>query len=302
VSDIPIYSEAGIDVLDAFYQDYVAAIIYFEDEHHEAVYERIFLRLVPRLKSFQVICLGGKTKLIAKAKEARPAGAKRLFVLDKDFDDLLGCVFAHQDVYYLRAFSLENYFIDLQGIISLAVEMNPRGLTVRAATERCAVFPQYLARLRVSLERIARLFVVARRHRIDIQTTKLPVDTLLQGAAAGDPVPTDEWYEQYLKRFIDKLPASAEWLAQEELLQAELERALTTDKRVTFPVVPVADHLCGKHLLGCVLRAAQAWLGVSFLELDVVELYARLAAHVDLKRLAFLEHAITNDHPDLIRA
>lgn len=113
MDDIPTYSEAGLDVIDAFYQDYVAAIFFFEDEHHESVYERILLRLIPTLRSFQVICLGGKTKIIAKAKEARPLGAKWLFVLDKDFDDLLGSVFSHKDVYYLRAFSLENYLIDL---------------------------------------------------------------------------------------------------------------------------------------------------------------------------------------------
>jgi len=301
VDDIPSYSEAGIDVLDAFYQDYVAAIFFFEDEHHESVYERILLRLIPTIRSFKVICLGGKSKVIAKAKEQRPAGAKWLFVLDKDFDDLLGSIFVHSDVYYLRAFSLENYLIDLSGVISLAVEMNPRGLTVRAARERCVVFPAYMLRLRTSLERIARLFVVARRHRVEIATTKLSVDDLLEGAEDDDPVPTEEWYGQYLGRFLGALPKAAEWLAQEELLRGELDRAFVRDMRVTFPVVPVGDQLCGKHLLGCLLRAAQSWLGVPFRELDVVELYARLAAHVDLKRLSFLEHAISADHPDLLQ-
>lgn len=302
MSDIPAYSEAGIDVLDAFYQDYVAAIFFFEDEYHEAVYERILMRLIPKLRSFQVICLGGKSKIISKAKEVRPVGAKWLFVLDKDFDDLLGSMFVHDDVYYLRAFSLENYLVDLPAIISLAVEMNPRGLTVRAAREQCSSFPAYFARLRASLERIGRLFVVARRYRVDVQTTKLSVSDILQGAEAEEPIPTDEWYAQYLGLFVSGLPRTGEWLAQEELRQAELDRAFTKDDRVTFPVVPAADHLCGKHLLGCVLRASQSWLGVSFHDLDVVELYARLAAHVDLKRLAFLEHAIATEHPDLLRA
>lgn len=302
MDDIPAYSEAGIDVLDAFYQDYVAAIFFFEDEHHESVYERILMRLIPKLRTFQVICLGGKSKVIAKAKEARPAGAKWLFVLDKDFDDLLGSVFVHDDVYYLRAFSLENYLVDLSGIISLAIEINPRGLTAHAARARCSAFPSYMARLRASLERIGRLFVVARRHRVDVPTTKISVDELLRGADGGEPIPTDEWYAQYLGRFLAGLPKNAEWLAQDEMLQVEIERAFAKDARVTFPAIPAADHLCGKHLLGCLLRASQTWLGASFRDLDVVELYVRLVGHVDLKRLAFLEHAIVAGHPDLIRA
>ena len=302
VNDIPAYSEAGVDILDAFYQDYVAAIFFFEDEHHESVYERVLLRLFPRLRPFQVICLGGKTKIIAKAKEVRPAGAKWLFVVDKDFDDLVGSVFLHKDVYYLRAFSLENYLVDLSAIINLAVEMNPRVLTVRLARERSASFPGYMLRLRTSLERINRLFVVARRHRVDISTTKLSVDELLDGSEVDDPVPTEEWYAQYLEKFLGALPKAADWLALDESLQTELDRAFVRDPRVAFPAVLVGDHLCGKHLLGCLLRAAQVWLGVAFRDLDVVELYARLTAHADLKRLAFLEHQITADHPDLIPA
>ena len=214
---------------------------------------------------------------------------------------MLGSVFVHDDVYYLRAFSLENYLVDLAAIIGLAVEMNPRGLTVRTARERCSAFPAYMVRLRASLERIGRLFVVARRHRVDVPTTKVSIDELLNGADVDDPIPTEEWYIQYLGRFLARLPKTAEWLVQDELRQAEIDRAFAKDSRVNFPAIPVADHLCGKHLLGCLLRASQCWLGVSFRDLDVVELYARLSAHVDLKRLAFLEHAIAADHPDLIR-
>lgn len=301
MSDIPTYSEAGIDVLDAFYQDYVAAIFFFEDEHHEVVYERILMRLMPKLRSFQVICLGGKSKVIAKAKEARPDGAKWLFVLDKDFDDLIGNVFVHKDVYYLRAFSLENYLVDLQGIIGLAIEVNSRELTARLANERCAGFQAYMTKLRERLDAINRLFIVARRHRVNIKTTKISVDDLLHGADEQELIPTEEWYAQYLSQFIGNLPSNAEWLAQDEMLQAEMERAFVKDDRVNFPAVPVVDHFCGKHLLGCVLRTLQYWLGVKMLHLDVVELYVRLAGHVSLSRLEFLGHAITSDHPDLIR-
>lgn len=302
MSDIPAYSEAGLDVLDAFYQDYVAAIFFFEDENHEAVYERIMMRLLPKLRSFQVICLGGKTKLIAKAKADRPIGTKWLFVFDKDYDDLLGNIYVHNDVYYLHAFSIENYLVDPHAIVSLAVEMNSRTLTVRLANERCSAFPSYWKRLCKSLDRIGRLFVVARRYRVEIQTTKQPVDELLRGAEAIDPIPTDEWFEQYLAQFVNKLPRNAEWLAQEGMLEKEIDRAFVKDDHVDFPVVPFEDHLCGKHLLGCVLRFLQYSLGVRLLDLDVVELYTRLAAHANLGRLDFLGRAIATDHPDLLRA
>ena len=198
--------------------------------------------------------------------------------------------------------SLENYLVDLSGIISLAVETNPRDLTFREASKMCSAFSAYMKRLHASLDRIGRLFVIARRNRVDVSTTKISLDDLLHGADADEPIPTEEWYAQYLARFLAKLPKNAEWLTQEELLQSEMDNAFAKDPRVAFPAIPIADHLCGKHLLGCLLRASQHWLGVSFRELDVVELYVRLVGHVDLKRLTFLEQEITADHPDLIRA
>lgn len=300
MSDIPAYSEAGIDVLDAFYQDYVAAIFFFEDEYHEAVYERVLLRLMPRLRSFQVICLGGKTKLIAKAKEQRPAGAKWVFVLDKDFDDLVGSVFVHSDVHYLHAFSFENYLVDLRALINLAVEMNPRGFTVNLAARRCDAFPAYWTRLCASLERVCRVFAVARRYRVDIQTTKVSIDDLLEGADPEDPRPTDEWYQRYIERFRGALHGDNEWLSNVELLETELNRAFDKDPRVTFPEVPIVDHLPGKQLLGCVIRAVEHWLEVRLSSLDVVELYARLVGHTDLGRLAYLAERISGNHPELI--
>lgn len=302
MSDIPAYSAAGLDALDSFYQDYVAAIFFFEDEHHEAVYERIIFRLIPKIKSFQVICLGGKAKVIAKAKERRPPGAKWLFVLDKDYDDLLGSVFVRDGVYYLRSFSLENYLVDLAGIVRLAVEMRPRELTFQTAVARCTLYPTFLTRLTRQLEKIGRLFVVARRHRVEIQTTKLSVDELLVGADEDQPIPTDDWYSSYLQRFRNSLPGGAEWLAENEALDSEVARAFERDPRCEFPDIEKVDHLCGKHLLGCVLRACQSWLEVRFVQLDVVELYARLAAQVDLRRLSYLAEAMVRDQPELVRA
>lgn len=300
MSDIPTYSEFGIDVLDVFYQDYVAAIFFFEDEYHEAVYERVLLRLMPRLRPFQVICLGGKTKLIAKAKEQRPAGAKWIFVLDKDFDDLVGSIFVHSDVYYLHAFSFENYLVDLRALINLAVDMNPRRLTVKLATQRCDAFSVYWTRLCASLERVCRVFAVARRYRVDIRTTKISIDDLLEGADPENPCPTDEWYQSYIERFRGVLQGDAEWLSDVEFLEAELKRAFDKNPRVTFPEVSIVDHLPGKHLLGCVIRAVERWLDVRLSNLDVVELYARLVGHTDLRRLAYLAERISGDHPELI--
>lgn len=304
MDDIPSYSKAGKASIDVFYQDYVSAIFYFEDENHESVYERLLFRLLPGIRPFKVVCLGGKTILIAKAKAIRQEGAnatKQVFILDKDFDDLLGTIFIDEDVHYLHAFSIENYFVDLNGIINLAIERNSRNLTFNSALACCANYSCFVERLQQCLVRISRLFVVARKHRVDVKTTKLSVKELLEGADDGMPIPTEEWYSNYLTNFKDNLPPNAEHLANDDCLNFELERAFTKHDRVEFPDIPITDHICGKHYFMCLLRAVEKWIGIKLSDMDVVELYIRLASHIDLKRLDFLRQKILSTYPDLFR-
>lgn len=300
MNDIPQYSVDAREVLDYFYQDYVAAIFYFEDANHEAVYERLLTKLIPGLKPFQVICLGGKTKLIAKSKEVRPAGARWIFILDKDYDDLLGTVFAGKGVYYLQSFSIENYLVDWASIAKVAIEVKVRELTFALARQRCGNFPAYLGRLQHRLTEIARLFVVARRYRVGIETTKIGVDDLLVGADADEPVPTEEWVIDCRARIRQMAHGANEWLGDEVALQAAIDAAFERGAEVTFPLVEQSSHLCGKHLLGCVVRYLQRVLDVGLVELDAIEFYIRIIGHASLVKMDYLRNAIVRDNPDLV--
>ena len=117
-SDIPEYSEFAKQVLDIFHLDSVDVIFFFEDEGYESVYEKLISRMFPQLRSVAVICLGGKTKCVAKAKETPKSNRKipYIFILDKDFDDLLNGVELIPNVYYLQKFSIENYLVDLPAL------------------------------------------------------------------------------------------------------------------------------------------------------------------------------------------
>lgn len=297
---IPQYSSDALEILDVFYQDYVSAIFYFEDSHHESVYEALVNRLVPKIRSFQVICLGGKTKMIAKTKESRPAGAKWIFVLDKDFDDLLDTVYSGENVYYLRAFSIENYLADWMPLAKIAVEIRARDLTYASAKSRCSNFPDYFLRLKSRLLSVSKLFVVARRYRVSIETTKMSIENLLAGSDLDSPIPTDEWMIDYKSRIQANAHGSNEWLADEAALQVAIDCALESLNNTPISVENADAHICGKHLLGCIIRYVQRALDVQLLEIDSVELYLRMITHANLSRLDFLRDSIIRDHPDLV--
>lgn len=300
MKDIPFYSEEARDVLDLFYQDYVTAIFYFEDSEHESFYERLLQRLIPNLRPFQVICLGGKAKIISKAKESHVSEVRRIFVLDKDFDDLLGSVFSRGGVYYLRSFSVENYLVDLLAILRTAVELNARQLTVTAAHQKCIAFPAFLVRLHSRLLEVARLFVVARKFRVSIQTTKMSIDDLLSGSDPDEPMPTEDWIENYRQRLVQSTLGDNEWLSDVSALQGALSNAFVRPEGVDFPQVENVAHICGKHLWGCVIRYVQRAVGVKLLDLDGVELYLRVVGNINLAKLGYLKASILNDYPELV--
>lgn len=301
MSDIPAYSDDARSVIALFYQGYVAATFFVEDDDHESVYERILLKLLPMAKSFAVVCLGGKSKAIAHAKEPRPEGMQHIYLLDKDYDDLLGELVDIPDVFYLRAYSIENYLVDFRAITAVAVEMNARELTMAKALTRCADFPAYYDKLCLNLKELARIFVVARRNRVSTQTTKMQVSEILTGSDQDRPIPTDEWVAQFKLRVQSKAYGANEWLADDTAFQVALESAFHVSASIRFPTVEPEAHICGKHLLGCVLRYLQNALGVKLATLDPVELYLRIVAHSSLQELFFLREQLSDRYPKLVR-
>ncbi len=289
-------------MLDFFYQDYVAAIFYFEDFEHESFYERIISRLIPNIRSFQVLCLGGKTKVIAKSKEPAEGNVRRIFVLDKDFDDVLGTVYRGAGVYYLRSFSIENYMIDHHALLKMAVELDARRLTVASALQKSADFSKYLSRLRARLLNISRIFVVARKYRVSVETTKMSVESLLEDGGEEELIPTDSRVERYVRALVDSTRGDNEWLHNEEAFEVALLEAFARPPELEFPAVHEHAHICGKHLWGCVVRYIQRALEVKLLDLDGVELYLRIATHINLNKLNYLKESILTDYPDLVTA
>lgn len=299
--DIPAHSEFAQDVLDIFLQDSIGIFFYFEDAHHESVYERLIHRLIPNIKEFRVICLGGKTKIKTKTKEAEKPGITKIFIIDKDYDDLLGEVFLHPNVYYLHAFSIENYLAELEPLLKLAVELNPRGLTLAHAKKTCHGYKTFESKLKERLEIIARHFIVARKHRVSIETTKMSVDNLLSDSNE-DFIPSDEWIDSYKNKIIQSLDHKNEWLENPSSFANELANAFDKNSNSSFASLSNHDHICGKHLIGCTVRYIQNELSVNMTGMDSVEMYVRLLNHSDMDKLSFLKKKICDDHPELISA
>lgn len=301
MKDFPEYSVEARAVLDLFIMDSVSTIFYFEDDAHESFYERLLEKLIPNLRKFAVICLGGKSQLISKAREPRIKGRISIFIADKDFDDLLGIALDINGLYYLEKHCLENYFLNIDVLKFICVEKNPTTLTNNKADRLLSDKVSFLSALHSTYEKITRLFLVIRKYGIQrMETTKISINDLLEGAEPEYPVPTDEWCANYRKLLKQNCHEKEnDWLDDDAQLDIQLNDAFVPKGGAVAFTNNICDHLNGKHLFRCLVRYVQSRLHVDIESIDTREIYLRILSHLNLTELNSLKNRIVRDYPEI---
>lgn len=296
---IPAYSSDGLAVRDLFLADFQEVLFYFEDANHEVIYERLIGRLFPHLRFSTVFCLGGKSEVLKKAKEAPQKGKARVFVLDKDFDDLLKKIEHLDELFYLRRYSLENYLVRWEDLKEILVEEFEGKLSLSKICELTSDFDEFWKQIRTRSEQLTRLFVVARRYEVGMPTTKAEYSVYLDNDESGQLrlIPSNEVLAAVKKRLQDSCSvATNEWLADDDALFHELDNAFNVDKNQVILAGKIEDHFCGKHLLGFLLNYADRALGSKLLDMPKKKLYLRLINLLRLEELEYLRTSIVNRH------
>lgn len=271
--DIPIYSDEGGAARDIFFADSVDVLFYFEDSNQEFVYDQLLIKLGVR-ENFEVICTGGKTRFRAAQLEA--SSARKVFICDKDFDDITGEAneYLNYGFRYLGRFCFENYLLSVNALASLIVE------TARIQSRQVFLtldLRDFINRLLPQYEKLGRVYAVARRHRITIPTTKISADALV---SEDDDMPTDEYIQSVRKSLIGWCESNNHWILDEDILSAQESDAFDVPEK--FKGVSdgsVTTHMCGKHLLRLVLLKVDKTFGTKLCQEDVALLYSRLVSH-----------------------
>ncbi|MCA1910284.1 MAG: DUF4435 domain-containing protein [Magnetospirillum sp.] len=301
-SGIPEYSDQAKFHKDLFFD--ASVIFYFEDNNHEAVYERLMRRLIPSLRKFAIVCLNGKSQLLAKAKDRAPSQGDptAIFIVDKDFDDILGVMENIKNFYYTKKSCIESYLIDVDAIASIGVEENPTTLTLDLAARRLADCNNFLSKLHEKYEVVTRLFIIVRKHRIqNLQTTKMPLSDLL--GDSGYCYPDDDWISKYRESIRNNCLGKTEWLLDETAFDIEFTDAFSPKKCGSILLTQnIRDHMNGKHLLMCVKKYIGDCIGVEFEKMNHLSFYIRLIDKVKLGDFDELVSVIIRDNPSILRA
>ncbi len=110
---------------DIFYLQFNEVSFYIEDEEQENFFFCILKKLFPDIEISKIFPLNGKQNVIDECK--RNIGDKRkVFIVDKDFDDILDKIEDIDNLFYLQRYSIENYLIEKDSIIEYIIGEKPK--------------------------------------------------------------------------------------------------------------------------------------------------------------------------------
>ena len=239
---------------------------------------------------------------VAKTED-RVSSVTEICIIDKDYDDLLEEIKSDTlgKVIYLKKHSIENYLSQKEALVTIAIECRAKNYISRKEIENLlSDFQIFSNKLIDKLVEIGRYFIVARKHRVEIQTSKTPSDDIYLDASSIFPLPTDLWFNSYKGKFSNACACSHDWLNDSSLLPVVLLDAFQ-NKYTEFSSLTPADHVVGKHLLSGFLRYIGTRFNVNLLDIDPVELYTRLASHISISDLSYLRTEILKIDSKLVQ-
>lgn len=274
---IPAYSEGALQARDILFANVAKVHFFVEDQDQESLYAELIERMFPRLTSFQVFPLAGKRNVLSHAQSEPEAGlsAVRVYILDKDFDDILERQVALDGVFYLDDYNLEQSVVDDYSLIRICVEERPR-LRRAEIRERLAIDDARTAWLPL-LDKLHRAFALVQKYDLGIANTDLPPERFCK---VGDPSSLDaRLVESYVDQVVHALVERG--VIDSETAYAEASRRVFGSARLQL------KHINGKFLSRLYFHRMKRRRLVSNLTQD--SMLMRCAGASELKRLRGLK-------------
>lgn len=162
------FPEASLAFLkgqDLLYKQFNTIDVYVEDTGKEQMYYNILSRLLPGVKLAKIFSLGGKTNVINEAKKNQRS-KKKIYIVDLDFDDVLGIEEPIRNLIYLERYSIENYLVEKHAFYEQIREKKP-SLTDKSI-ESLFIYEAELNNIENFLFDIALSSVVIKRYQLGI--------------------------------------------------------------------------------------------------------------------------------------
>ncbi|OPC32650.1 DUF4435 domain-containing protein [Elizabethkingia miricola] len=145
---------------DVFYLQFNDISFYIEDEDQENFYHKTLCKLFPNLQIEKIFPLNGKKNVIDECK-SNIGDKNKIYIVDKDFDDILGKKESISNLFYLNRYSIENYLIEENSILEYIISEKPR--LKRSNIKRRLDITKIIEIIKSSIKEIIHLFVLVQK-------------------------------------------------------------------------------------------------------------------------------------------
>lgn len=145
---------------DVFYLQFNDISFYIEDEDQENFYHKILCKLFPNLQIEKIFPLNGKNNVINDCKSNR-GDIRKIYIVDKDFDDLLDKKEFISNLFYLNRYSIENYLIEENSLIEYIISEKPK--LKRANIKRKLNVTDIIETIKLAVKELIHMFVLVQK-------------------------------------------------------------------------------------------------------------------------------------------
>ncbi len=236
----PSFSESYLYGQDIFWEQFNEVSFYIEDTELEELYHQILKKIFPDISIEKIFPLNGKQNVINCAKEYE--GAKnRIFIVDKDFDDLHNRIENISNLFYLDRYCIENYLFEEVSVIEFVVSENPK-IRRKEIKEKYS-FEERMNDILNKLLYVNSLFYIVQHFSLPFENSSLHISRFLQNnklELCQDKITN---YKKVLNQYIS-----------ENDLFIDLEGAIEQNISFWKESGIVKNNICGKSILFILLQ------------------------------------------------
>lgn len=282
---IPTKNETYKVGLDIFYTQFNDVSFYIEDEEQENFFYSILVKIFPDISIQKIFPLGGKENVINECKR-NIGDIKKVYIVDKDFDDFFDRKEDITNLFYLDRYSIENYLIEKESIINYIVSERPK--LKKAEVEANLKLQDIIRTIRQSLNNIIYHYLVVQFRCPRLKNISIGYERFLRYSDNGFSVITNQ-IQQYENEIHQELQSIDRRLTVNGQIKKirEKYRFLNNDDAIT--------HMPGKYLIKMIKQLIESLFGLVSRNMD--SFCYRIADKCSFNSLQFL-HADIRSYID----
>jgi hypothetical protein len=164
-SGFPELTDSFLAGQDIFYGQFNEIEFYVEDYEQEHLYFNVLKKLFPTVKFEKIFPLNGKGNVITES-QLNIGNKKKVFIVDLDFDHILGAKVAQPNLFYLKKYSIENCLVSKNAIYELIRVKNPK--LKDSDIDQIFDFDSLLKETAKCLKELSSSFIVIKKHSLGI--------------------------------------------------------------------------------------------------------------------------------------